>query len=105
MCKISSRLDENCFTYVASRVEKHGIEKKTVIATDLKKKLPNKLFIHLKICTIKAFGQISFEENFLLGKISKEVPNFQLITVVLSLELPVRELVITIQYGNIVTLL
>ena len=40
----------------------------------------------------------------MLGKISKEAPNFQLATVVLSLELPVRGLVITIQYSNIVTL-
>ena len=34
-------------------------EKKTVIATILKKKkLPTKFFIHFKIRTIKVFGQI-----------------------------------------------
>ena len=28
--KISSRLDENCSTYAASRFEKHGFEKNTL---------------------------------------------------------------------------
>ena len=103
MCKISSRLDEKYCTYSASRFEKDS-RKKTIITTILKKKLPNKFCIYFKTCTIKAFGQISFQENFLLRKISKEAPNFQLTTVVLSLKLPVRGLVITIQYCNIVTL-
>ena len=36
----SSRLDENCLTYVVSRFEKHGFEKKkNVIAAILKKKI------------------------------------------------------------------
>ena len=39
-----------------------------------------------------------------LEKSLKEVPNFQLATVVLSLKLPVRGLVITRQYVNIVRL-
>ena len=39
-----------------------------------------------------------------LEKSLKEAPNFQFATVVLSLKRPVRELVITIQYGNIVRL-
>ena len=64
--------------------------KKTVVATILNKKLPKKFFVHFNICTIKAFGQISFEENFLLRKISKEAHNFQLATMVLSLKLPAR---------------
>ena len=45
--KISSRLDENCFTYAASRFEKHGFEKKTVTATNLKKKKPKKFLYTL----------------------------------------------------------
>ena len=53
---------------------------------------------------MKAFGQILFKKNFLLGKISKKAPNFQLATVVLSLKLPVRGQVITMQYSNIATL-
>ena len=48
--------------------------------------------------------KFNLQKNFLLRKISKEVPNFELTTVVLSLELPVRGLVITIQYSNIVRL-
>ena len=40
----------------------------------------------------------------MLRKISKEASNFQRATVVWSLKLPVRRLVFTIQYGNIVTL-
>ena len=48
--------------------------------------------------------EFNLQTNFLLAKISKEAPNFQLATVVLYLELPVRGLVITIQYSNIVTL-
>ena len=76
MCKISIRLDKNCFIYAASRFEKHGFEKRNVIATILKKK--------------------NYQKNFLLSKILKEAPNFQLATVVLFL-------VITIQYSNIVT--
>ena len=48
--------------------------------------------------------KFNLQKNFLLRKISTEAPNFQLATVVLSLELPVRGLVITIQYSNIVTL-
>ena len=78
--------------------------KKTVIATNVKKKLPKNFVIHFKLYTIKDFGQISFKRNFLLRKISKEVPNLQLATVVLSLKLPARELLITIKHGNIVTL-
>ena len=70
----------------------------------LKKKLPTKFFIHFKICTIKPSVKFNLQTNFLFRKISKETPNFQLATVVLSLELPVRGLVITIQYSNIVTL-
>ena len=67
-------------------------------------KLSKKFFIHFKICTRKAFGQIEFLKNLCLRKISKEAPNFQLATVVLSLKVPVWGLVITIQYGNILTL-
>ena len=48
--------------------------------------------------------KFNFQTNFLLRKISKEASNFQLARVVLSLELPVRGLVIIIQYSNIVTL-
>ena len=48
--------------------------------------------------------KFNLQTNFLLRKISKEAPNFQLVAVVLSLELPVRALLITIQYSNIVRL-
>ena len=74
--------------------------KKTVIVTILKKTLPKK-FVYPRI---KAFGQILLTKKFLAEKISKEAPNFQLATVVLSLEFLVWGLVITIQYVNIVTL-
>ena len=70
--------------------------KKTVIATNSKKKSTIQICIHLKLCTIKDFGQISFKKNFLLRKISKEAPNLELATVVLFLKLPARKLVITI---------
>ena len=48
--------------------------------------------------------KFNLQTNFLLRKISKEAPNFQLVAVVLSLELPVGALLITMQYSNIVTL-
>ena len=48
--------------------------------------------------------KFNLQNNFVLRKISKEASNFQLVAVVLSLELPVRGLLITIQNSNIVTL-
>ena len=86
MYKISSRLDGNCFTYAASRFEKHGFEKKNRHSHQFKKKKTKKIFIYFKLCTVKDFGQISFKQNFLLRKISKEAPNLQPATVVLFLK-------------------
>ena len=48
---------------------------------------------------------MSFEKISYLEKSLKKAPNFQLATVVLSLKLPVRGIVIIIQYGNIIRLL
>ena len=80
--------------------------KKTVIATNSKKKkITIKICIHLKLCTIKDFGQISFKKNFLLRKISKEAPNLELATVVLFLKLPARKLVITILWYHSMVIL
>ena len=45
MYKIANRLDENCFTYAASRFEKHGFEKKNRHSHQFEKKL-SKIFLY-----------------------------------------------------------
>ena len=78
--------------------------KKTIIATILKKNCQQNFLYTLRYVQWKPLVKFNLQKNFLLIKISKEAPNFQVATVVLSPELPVRGLVITIQYSNIVTL-
>ena len=63
VCKISNRLDENCFTYAASRFEKTWIRKKNRHGHHFEKKITKIFFISLNIWTIKAFGQISLKKN------------------------------------------
>ena len=72
------------------------------------KKITKKVCIPFKICRIKAVDQILFLKNFFKlqtwEKARKKPLIFSFATVVLSLKLPIQGLVITIQYGNIVTL-
>ena len=46
VCNISSRLDENCFTYAASRFEKHGFEKKNRNSDHFEKKNYQQNFLY-----------------------------------------------------------
>ena len=69
------------------------------------KKNTKKIFYTLQDMYNKSLWlNLIYKKNCLQRKISKEASSFQLVAVVLSLELPVRALLIIMQYSNIVTL-